>query len=423
MPQNFDPVIQNNPTRVPAPPLVDTPDAGKFPDSVLFFARALRRAGLTIGSGQVIDAVHALEISGFSSRRDLKTLLYAIFVKRHEDSVVFDVVFERYWQRRGYVTQLMRMLAPMAESNPQPQKPKAASHRAAEALFPNDTAKPKPREELQLDARLTTTSEELLRTRDFAQMSAQEIRAALAAIKTLRLPEDVRRTRRFAADQQGAKIDARKTLRLALKSGGDFGELAYRTPRFEPRPVVALCDISGSMQDYTQVFLHFLHTLSRQRRVETFLFGTRLTRVTRALQQRDCDEALQAVSSLVPDWSGGTQIGRTLEEFNYTWSRRVLGTGAMVLLLSDGLERDTPERLGAAMQRLHKSCHRLIFLNPLLRYDGFAARAEGLRVMLANVDELRAIHSVQSMADLCASFEASARILPQTNPQVWLNAV
>ena len=185
-------------------------------------------------------------------------------------------------------------------------------------------------------------------------------------------------------------------------------------------PIVAICDISGSMSDYTRVFLHFLHALGEERgRVHTFLFGTRLTNVTRSLRHKDPDEALAACTAHVEDWSGGTRIGATLHEFNRLWSRRVLGQGASVLLFTDGLERDGSEELGREMERLHKSCRRLIWLNPLLRYDRFEPRAQGIRAILPHVDEFRPVHNLASIADLVGALSGQAGAA-STDPRLWL---
>ena len=242
---------------------------------------------------------------------------------------------------------------------------------------------------------------EVLQKKDFAQMTAAEIAAAKEAIARLTLPLDEVRTRRLAASRRGHLIDIRRTLRASMKAGGAVIDLKYLGPRVKEPPIVALLDISGSMSEYTRLFLHFLHAVTDARkRVTTFLFGTRLTNVTRAIRQRDPDEALAACSADVADWSGGTRIASSLHVFNKQWARRVLSQGAVVLLITDGLERDADDTLSFEMDRLHRSCRRLIWLNPLLRFDGFEARAKGVRTMLPHVDELRPIHNLESMAEL-----------------------
>ena len=217
------------------------------------------------------------------------------------------------------------------------------------------------------------------------------------------LPLDDVKTRRLAPHRHGHIIDMRRTLRASMKSGGDFIDLKYRGPKTKKPPIVALLDISGSMTDYTRLFLHFLHAVTDARkRVHSFLFGTRLTNVTRALKQKDPDEALAACTASVLDWSGGTRIATSLHVFNKQWARRVLTQGAIVLLITDGLERDPDDRLAFEIDRLHRSCRRLIWLNPLLRYDGFEAKAKGIQTILPHVDEFRPIHNLESLASCAA---------------------
>jgi uncharacterized protein with von Willebrand factor type A (vWA) domain len=226
------------------------------------------------------------------------------------------------------------------------------------------------------------------------------------------------RTRRFTPAPYG-RIDARRTLRESLRTGGKLILPQSRTPREKPPPIVALLDISGSMSPYSRMVLHFLHALGRERRVTTFVFGTRLTNITRQFRTRDPDDALSAATLVVDDWAGGTRITSALHAFNRLWSRRVLSQGPTVLLVTDGLEREATDRLGGEMDRLHRSCRRLIWLNPLLRYPGFSARAAGVRVMLPHVDSFRTIHSLESMADLCRALDARGEEL---DPRLWLEA-
>jgi uncharacterized protein with von Willebrand factor type A (vWA) domain len=258
--------------------------------------------------------------------------------------------------------------------------------------------------EVEVDARLTVSDREVLQKKDFAQMSAAEVAQAKAAIQRLVLPLDDIKTRRLAPHPHGHVIDMRRTLRASMKSGGDFIDLKYLGPKTRKPPIVALLDISGSMTDYTRLFLHFLHAVTDARkRVHSFLFGTRLTNVTRALKQKDPDEALAACTASVLDWSGGTRIATSLHVFNKEWARRVLTQGAIVLLITDGLERDPDDKLAFEIDRLHRSCRRLIWLNPLLRYDGFEPKAKGIQTILPHVDEFRPIHNLESLADLCRS--------------------
>ena len=396
---------------------------GRLAENIVYFARALRAAGIPVGPGAVLDALAAVEAAGVGTRDDFYWTLHAVFVKRHEHSLLFDQAFRIFFRRRAYLDKLLAAMlpqAPMPES--EDEKPKPGAQRVQEALLSNlgETERPKP--DVEVDARLTVSDRELLQRKDFAQMSAAEIAAAKDAIKRLVLSLDEVKTRRLAPHRHGHLIDLRRTLRASLKAGGAVIDLKYLGPRSKAPPIVALLDISGSMSQYTRLFLHFLHAVTDARkRVHTFLFGTRLTNVTRALKAKDPDEALAACSANVADWSGGTRIATSLHAFNKLWARRVLTQGAVVLLITDGLERDPDDRLAFEIDRLHRSCRRLIWLNPLLRFSGFEAKAKGIRTIVPHVDELRPIHNLESMTGLVRAL--SDRGKGAGDPKAWLKQV
>src|ERR1700689_3742199 len=296
---------------------------GRLAENILYFARALRAAGLPVGPGAALDALEAVKAADVGAREDFYWALHAVFVKRHEHSVLFDQAFRIFFRRRGYIDQLLAMMLPQAPSGPQP--PKAGATRVHEALYSGLNDKLKQEREVELDARMTVSDREVLQKKDFAQMTSAEIAAAKEAMKRLVLPLAEVRTRRLAPHPRGHLIDIRRTLRASMKGGGDFIDLRFIGPKTKAPPIVALLDISGPMSQYSRIFLHFLHDLTDARkRVHTFLFGTRLTNVTRALRERDPDDALSACSSSVPDWSGGTRIASSLHAFNKLWARRVL---------------------------------------------------------------------------------------------------
>jgi uncharacterized protein len=395
-------------------------ESGRLAENILYFARALRAAGIPVGPGAVLDALEAVQAAMVGTREDFYWTLHAVFVKRHEHSVLFDQAFRIFFRRRGLLEQLLAITMPQIAVPREQEKPPL--QRIQEALFSGAAERREEKPEIEVDARLTVSDREVLQKKDFAQMSAAEIAAAKEAIRKLVLPLDERRTRRLTPDRHGHIIDIRRTLRASMKAGGAFIDLKYLGPRTKAPPIVALLDISGSMSQYTRVFLHFLHALTENRKhVSTFLFGTRLTNVTRALKERDADEALAACSANVADWSGGTRIASSLRAFNKLWGRRVLGEGAVVLMITDGLERDGDETLAFEIDRLHRSCRRLIWLNPLLRFDRFEAKARGIRTMLPHVDEFRAIHNLDSMTALVAALShAGAR---GADPKSWLKRV
>ena len=401
--------------------VVPTPDGGRLPDNIVCFARVLRAAGIPVGPAKVIEAIRAVELAGLGGRDDFYWTLHALFVARREHHEVFDEAFRVFWRSRDLKEKILEILSPVAPARPRaPERPNAAATRVAQALSGKSDEPPPEAPELELDARLTMSSREVLQSKDFAQMTVDEIAEAKRLMADLILPHDKIRTRRLVAAPRG-RIDPRRTLRASLRAGGDI-----IVPRFRERaqirpPIVALCDISGSMSHYSRMMLHFLHALTeRRRRVTSFVFGTRLTNITRQIRSKDPDFALAACSEVVADWSGGTRIASALAAFNRQWSRRVLSQGPIVLLITDGLERDSTEDLAHEVDRLHRSCRRLIWLNPLLRFDGFEAKARGIRTMLPHVDEFRSVHSLDTLADLCGALSAQSGGLH--DPRSWLDA-
>ncbi|WAX93007.1 VWA domain-containing protein [Aminobacter sp. NyZ550] len=394
---------------------------GRIADNIVYFARALRKAGMRVGPASVMDAIEAVLAAGIGSRDDFYWTLHAVLVSRHEDHATFDEAFRLFWKSRELIEKMLAMFSPVAPDRREKQKPRAAENRVSQAMFEGHHNSQPPREipEIEVDARFTVSGNEMLRGKDFAQMTASEMSDARREIAALRLPFDTVRTRRFKPDPHGGTVDPRAMMRAAARTGGQLILPKFRSVREVHPPLVVLADISGSMSQYTRIFLHFLHALAeKRRRVHTFVFGTRLTNLTRQMRHRDPDTALADCSAAVKDWSGGTRIGDTLGEFNRLWSRRVLGQGAVVLLITDGLERDDVSGLAEEMERLKKSCRRLIWLNPLLRFEGFEARARGVRAMLPYVDEFRPVHNLNALGDLCASLGAPAS--RDTDPRLWM---
>jgi uncharacterized protein with von Willebrand factor type A (vWA) domain len=343
-----------------------------------------------------------LQLIDIGSREEVFTALEAIFVMRHEHALIFAQAFDLFFRAADEWKQML-------DSVPLPdhakKKPPAAARRVQEAFSQTKmTETPQAQAE---ELRLSVSDKEILQRKDFAQMTAAEIAEVTRAITTMKLPQAELRTRRYRPDAHGQRLDMRRTLRGSLRTGGDIVDIRKLGRIEKPAPIVALLDISGSMSEYTRLFLHFLHAITDARkRVSVFLFGTRLTNVTRSLRARDPDEALASCSSAVEDWAGGTRIATSLHTFNKLWGRRVLGQGAIVLLISDGLEREADARLAFEMDRLHRSCRRLIWLNPLLRYGGFEPKAQGIKMMLPNVDEFRPVHNLKSIEGLIEALSA-----------------
>jgi uncharacterized protein len=405
-------------------PISASPASGKLALNIMHFARVLRNAGLAVGPGSVIEAIRAVEAVGFSDRTDFHAVLQAVLVRKREDMAVFDEAFRLFWRKRSFVEKLIALMSPVASPlNDEKKPPDPGATRVAEAMMPRRVPEQAP-PPIETEANFIFSQAEALQRKDFAQMSVAEIAAARAAIAQMRIAEDKVETRRYAIDPYGRRIDLRTSIRRSLRTGGTIVDLARRSRRERLSPIVAICDISGSMSDYTRLFLHFMHAISLYRpKVDVFLFGTRLTNVTRALRRKDIDEALALCTSSVEDWSGGTRIAASLHRFNRLWSRRVLSQGAIVLLFTDGLEREETLDLGAEMDRLAGSCRKLIWVNPLLRYEAFAPKASGIRAMLPYVDEFRPIHNLRSMRDLCEELSRPARRGSSADPRLWLKQV
>jgi uncharacterized protein with von Willebrand factor type A (vWA) domain len=379
---------------------------GALAPNLLAFGRLLRRAGLPLGPAEILAGAAALQAVEIGDKAQVQAALRATMVHRHEHFLVFDHAFSLFWRdpEAGRHAAAMALLDGFKEP---PPKPPAASRRLAEAMQgdrPPPPKPPEPKEEQQLDITFTASEREKLQAMDFEAMSAEEIARAKEEIRKLVLPLEDRPTRRFRADPAGPVADLRLTVRESLRSGGEILAIAKRRRVVRPPPLVVLCDISGSMTRYAQVLLHFLHAVTNDRdRVHVFLFGTRLSNVTRQLRARDPEAAFEMVAKAVPDWSGGTRIGESLARFNRLWSRRVLGQGAVVLLITDGLDRDGAAGLAENTERLRKSCRRLVWLNPLLRYAGFQPKSQGIRAMLPHVDEFRPVHNLASLRELVAA--------------------
>ena len=396
--------------------------SGKLAQNIMYFARVLREAGLPVGPGAVIDALDAASTGSLRTRDDFYWTLHAVFVKRRDHKELFDQAFHVFWRKPKMLEQLMQLMFQQITRSADEKVKQAGFRRLAEAMFDkveSQSRREQKPEALEVDAAFTASTDEILRAKDFEQMTVAEQAEARQAIARLRLNRPEVRTRRFQPSHRGPAIDMRRTMQGSLRAGGHFIDLERRQRRFRQPPLVVLCDISGSCSNYSRMFLHFLHALTNDRdRVSVFLFGTRLTNVSRELSRRDIDEAMAKVSVAVKDWSGGTRIGTSLREFNYKWARRALTQGAHVLLMTDGLERDDTALLSREMQRLRRQSKHIVWLNPLLRFAGFKALAHGIRAMMPHVDEFRAVHSLASLADLAQALAGQPS--PAHDPRNWL---
>lgn len=392
-------------------------NTGKLAENVMHFARVLRGAGLPVGPDRMLDALNALQITGVQRRDDFYWTLAAVFLGRHDQFPLYDQAFRVFWRDPQLAARVRNLPAAHGRVPPRDRDPEFPA-RLAQALVRQRGARSSAPagERVEFDASCTFSARESLRTIDFESMTNEELEAARAAIAELRLRLPLLPTRRHVPHARGARVDPRASLRASMKDGGATIPLRRRALRRRTPPLVVLADVSGSMSRYTRMFLQFLHAATNEcGRATVFTFGTRLTNITRQLRHRDADAALARVSRAVKDWSGGTRIGACLREFNVQWSRRLHGQGAIVLLISDGLDCEGADDLARQMEWLHKSCRELIWLNPLLRYEGFESKPAGIKAMLPHVDAFLPVHNLQSLAGLCQALERLA-IRPAPRP-------
>ncbi|MYA43460.1 MAG: VWA domain-containing protein [Gemmatimonadetes bacterium] len=377
-------------------------DPGRLPENVAHFVRLLRGAGLPVGPGHTITAARALDAVDITSKRQFFWALYGTLVSRHEHRHIFESAFRLFWRDPFGVDEALSAL--LSRSQIPVERP---TSKAPARLSPEHEAANRSTGELARDSgerialRMAFSPDEVSRTRDFEEMTPAELRQAREAMRKLELDLRPVRTRRHRPDPRGRLIDLRRTLRTTVRTGGNPLPLQRRSMATRRPVLVTLCDISGSMEAYARILLHFCHALTNAAdRVHTFVFGTRLTNITRLLKDRDVDRALDRVGDTVTDWYGGTRIGAALGAFNLHWSRRLLAQGAVVLLVTDGLDREGGAGIRLQARRLRKSCRKLVWLNPLLRYREFAPRAAGIRALLPEVDEHRPVHNLDSLERL-----------------------
>lgn len=370
----------------------------RFAANLLRFARALRRAGLPVNSAQAADLASAVSLVDLRRRGDVYRAASGVLVRSPEEQAVFDIAFNLFWSG-GSAWMIAGATAPRNAQSQNESDERRLGGQVTEDPR-GDAPEELPPQETSVEA--TYSPVELLRQKDFAAYSEEEWAAARRFINSLVWQLSDHTTRRRArALKRATYLDLSRTIRDSLPYGGEIVELAWQRRRHKPRPLTVLCDISGSMDRYSRIFLHFIHALSRShQRVEAFVFGTRLTRVTRALRQRDVERALDAVAASARDWSGGTRIGESLREHNFRWARRTLGCGAVAIIISDGWDRGDIDLLQQEMARLRRSVHRLIWLNPLLGAADYQPLALGIQAALPYVDDFLPLHNLASLEAL-----------------------
>jgi len=355
---------------------------------LLILPRLLRRTGINVSAERSRVYLQAIAEIDLERPDDMRAAGRTALISRQADLASFDLAFDLFWSllRGG------RLSMPV----PSTRRPKAE---AGQIEVPVGVVPSSMASAVQRTARVTASSTELLRRTDFSAMTAAERAAAARFLERLQWSPGRRPSRRFRPSRNGARLDARATMRKSLATHGEPAVLLRRAPRVKRRPLVILCDVSGSMEAYTRLLLHMSHALARGwGRVETFTFGTRLTRITLQLRERRPDAALAHVSRAVSDWSGGTRIGDALHEFNLRWSRRVLGRGAIVLLVTDGWERGDPARLEQEASRLQRAAYRLIWLDPLSGTRDYSPDARGARALSGRTDDHLAANTLNSLS-------------------------
>ncbi len=363
-----------------------------FLGHLLVFGRLLRRLGLDVHVGRLVDVAAALQHVNIGSRDEVFYTCRTLLVHRHEDLAVFDRAFAAFW-RPG------ERRASTSVTDDRPATDAAAPVGAPEALAPVAADGEGPGTE-PAGGQQTWSDRGTLADTDVAELTAEELTQARYALDQLAWSPGLRRTRRWVPGR-GARVDLRRAVARSVRSGGDVLVLPRRRRRTRPRPVVLLCDVSGSMERYSRLLVHFAHALSRRHgRVETFLFSTTLTRITTQLRVRRPDHVISAIAKAVPDWSGGTRIGGALREFHQQWGRRSLRGGPVVLLVSDGWDRGDPLVLREQVARLQRSCHRLVWLNPLIGTVGYEPLTRGLQAALPFVDDFLPARTLRNFADL-----------------------
>lgn len=371
-------------------------EQGNLLRNCVLFGRMLRVLGVEIRPTQMVDLVNSLNYIEIGRRQDFKNSARAILINQREQLPLFDQAFDLFWQAHSQGTLLEINMGSLLRKNQQ-QQLQLISERPSPAGNEGDESDQEP----EIDRIFTYSAQEILRQKDFAELDDQEMAAVKRMMLQMQWNLEPRRTRRMVRERKGAVIDLRRTMRQNLRHGGEILQLARKDRKEKRRPVVVICDISGSMERYSRVLLQFIYVVtSRLDRVESFVFSTRLTRITRQLRTRHVEDALREAATQITDWAGGTRIGDAIKSFNYRWGRRVLNQGAVVLIISDGWDRGDVNLLGREMDRLHRSCHRLIWLNPLLGATDYEPLVRGIQAALPHIDDFLPVHNLNSLEQL-----------------------
>ncbi len=377
-------------------------------DAITSFGRFVRQAGCELGTGEIMSAVKAASCIDITNREDFKNAMRTTLITSHKFIPFFDQLFDLYWRnpdRLEKVSDILRKLyesrlaqAEMAHMKRQSEK---LQFRRAESFKKNEEEEKDDSEPERSYDLFMYSAEEILREKRFDSYTNEELEEAKEFINSWRWEFGERRLRRSRPGRKRHRLNLRDTIRNNIFPTQDFVELAWREQKQKPRPLIILCDISGSMETYSRILMHFIFTLHAiNPRIEAFTFGTRLNRITHYLRKKDVEDAMDLLSESINDWSGGTRIGETLETFNLVWARRVLGGGAVVLVISDGWDTGDMDKLEWEIDRIHRRCHRLIWLNPNLGYKNFQPLTRGVQTILTHADDFLPIHNLNSLVEL-----------------------
>ncbi len=382
-------------------------EKGKIVDNILFFSRILRNAGIQVGPSQIINAVKAINFIGIKSRNDFYYVFKTCLINQKSNIFIFDQAFDIVFNKTKSISGINSDINSVEEKlNKEKNNEKnEISKRIGETLFPDNILSKKntiiSEDNIISNHKASYSQKERLNHLDFEAMDNSEILLAKIAISKLKIKSKKIKSRRYNSKKNGKYIDLKKTFQKTIRNGTSSIALSFKNNKLESPPIVVICDISGSMSNYSRMFLHFMHAImDKKKRISTFLFGTRLSNITRYLKYYDIDIALNNVSENVVDWSGGTRIGECLKDYNKFWAKRVQTGNSVVLIITDGLDRGSNNILGAEMERLKKTCKKIIWLNPLMRYEKYQTLATGAATMQKYVDKMKKIHNLQSMLEI-----------------------
>ncbi len=376
----------------------------KLLDNILRFIRLLRKSGVKIGSQSSIDALKSVQVLKIGNRKEFYWALHTNLIQRNEDKEIFDQCFYLFWQNPKIMEQMFNMLLPQIGTQKSPANKKKQLKRINDNIEKqNIDIEKNKKDEIVFDSQMSWSNTSSINSKDFEMMSLYEIKEAQKEIKKFLIRSKIEKTRRWIRKDSGSKIFTRKTIEKSVKKNGII-ELAFKDKVKKHRPFVILIDISGSMENYSRIMLFFSYLLIQQQNdTEVFTFGTKLTRITKLLKNKDIDFSLEKIGNIVDDWAAGTKITSSIHDFNFNWSRRILTKNQTLLLISDGLERDNKNNLDIEISRLSMFANNIIWLNPLLRYKSFEPRVKSIKTILKYVDKFVPIHNINSIKKLVYS--------------------